>query len=407
MALPVKEKVLVPPWYNNQTSKINKQIWLPKIVTDNDNMPYKFDSKIINFESKINDNDFFGRSNFNINDIISQQYHKLTYELLCKINKLSILNGQILSNCAKKIIECYYDNQFTFDNRYYDLDEYIRISENCKNDIEKYKKDYGNIIKKIINDLELNNKSHFKDFKLNNEKIQYEELTQKFLNKCNDIISSAYSFIMHVISNYDNNGNDTFIDQINLLAKIHNFDKLEYMITYGTMKKEYNTICREINNEIDALTENHNKYILSVYGEEKDFTLDTQQKISMDTNVQKYFTNLKKYNRKLDVGEDKYKNDSKKLFKKMYSDWTIKLNIYSGNDYKKHYENFLVETMEKCKMVIDYCDKYHFYVTTRLTIFDEEKLKDYQNDVNNFQITFAKITAKCYDGCLNIKKRLQ
>ena len=133
------------PWYDDNIKKINKKIWFPNKVKDNDKHIYKFDSNVIDFESSIpiNHTNTLKIKVPVINDIEQDTYKcKLSHQL-----KILTLIGKY-----KKISTEYYKDpeKYINENEKYDnKKELIKFQAKNRRLLEKHPKQLKLIGKEV------------------------------------------------------------------------------------------------------------------------------------------------------------------------------------------------------------------------------------------------------------------
>jgi putative transposase len=250
-----------PLWYNDKIKELNKQIWIPdqKFVAKNDNILRKFKSKIINFSSFKNTT--MNKFNFKFNKI-SMEDNKLKYN-----QTINRFKDDILANCNASI-QCfkYYNTYVT--NKYgtlnpsnineYQNDNIIKTLKETSLKLNKFHTEYNEMMKTYEEIANLNeNKLEFKNFNINNYKMQYDSIHETYYSKCIEKCENIteYSNQLQIyftkrynILTYENINeyvNDETIIRINDII-----DKFKGPPTYEYVNKNFNKSIESINTEI-------------------------------------------------------------------------------------------------------------------------------------------------------------
>ncbi len=199
-----QEKEIMFDWYTDPIKKLNDIIWVPKEPTKYYNLKYKFDSKIINFESFGNTLNNKLESKYGPKGLeqIKKEYDdvKRNYIYMININNINIKNTE--QNFRNYINEKYKDkiNLETCDEYLNDNKEYYDITLNLTNEYLRINKEYNDSIKNLNEKFNINYNLKFKNTNINDYKSQENAIKESF----NKRINTLFKEIKKIQNEYDN-----------------------------------------------------------------------------------------------------------------------------------------------------------------------------------------------------------
>ncbi len=195
---------IVFDWYTDQIKKLNDIIWIPKEPNKYYDLKYKFDSKIINFESFSNtlNNKLEAKYGSKELEQIKKEYNlvKDIYMNAININNITIRNTEqsfrnYINEKYKDKINLEMSNEYLNDNK-----EYYDITLKLTNEYLQINKEYENSINNLNEKFNINYGLKFKSINLNNYNSQEYAIKESF----NKRINKLYNEIKETQNGYDN-----------------------------------------------------------------------------------------------------------------------------------------------------------------------------------------------------------